>query len=78
MDYFIVAVTTVAGLYFHWWLYVRTRRWMDRDLARSMAEGDAQMEQHMLDCLARAKQQRVPRRKLEEWLINEADLYRNR
>jgi hypothetical protein len=33
MDYFIVVVTTVAGLYFHGWLYVRMRRWMDRDLA---------------------------------------------
>ena len=36
MDYFIVVVTTVAGLYFHGWLYVRMRRWMDRDLALSL------------------------------------------
>ena len=37
MDYFIIFVTTVAGLYFHWWLYVRIKRWMDRDLALSLA-----------------------------------------
>ncbi len=32
MDYFIIVVTTVAGLYFHGWLYLRIKRWMDRDL----------------------------------------------
>lgn len=37
MDYFIIAVTTLAGLYFHGWLYVRIKRWMDRDLALSLA-----------------------------------------
>lgn len=40
MDYFIIVATTVAGLYFHWWLYVRIKRWMDRDLALSLANGD--------------------------------------
>jgi hypothetical protein len=40
MDYFIIVVTTVAGLYFHWWLYVRIKRWMDRDLALSLAGKD--------------------------------------
>lgn len=40
MDYFIIVVTTLAGLYFHWWLYVRIKRWMDRDLALSLAGGD--------------------------------------
>jgi hypothetical protein len=42
MDYFIIVVTTVAGLYFHWWLYVRIKRWMDRDLALSLAGKDEQ------------------------------------
>lgn len=37
MDYFIVVIVTATGLYFHWWLYVRMRRWMDRDLALSLA-----------------------------------------
>ena len=40
MDYFIIAATTVAGLYFHWWLYVRIKRWSDRDLALSLAGSD--------------------------------------
>jgi len=25
MDYFIIVVTTAAGLYFHWWLFRRIR-----------------------------------------------------
>jgi len=33
MDYFIIFITTAAGLYFHWWLFVRIRRWSDRDLS---------------------------------------------
>ena len=39
MDYFIVAVLTLTAIYFHWWLYVRFKRWGDRDLALSMAHG---------------------------------------
>ena len=33
MDYFIITVVTLAGLIFHAWLFVRFRRWADRDLA---------------------------------------------
>jgi hypothetical protein len=68
MDYFIVAVTTLAGLYFHWWIYVRIRRWMDRDLALSMAAGDPAMQSYMLERLAEAKAGGIRRGQLEEWL----------
>ena len=27
MDYLIIAIATLSGLYFHWWLFVRIRRW---------------------------------------------------
>lgn len=40
MDYFIVAIATLSGLYFHWWIYVRIKRWINRDLALSMAAND--------------------------------------
>ena len=30
MDYLIIAIATLSGLYFHWWLFVRSRRWTDR------------------------------------------------
>lgn len=77
MDYFIVVITTVAGLYFHWWLYVRIRRWMDRDLALSLAGADAGKKAYMLACLDNAKVQKVKRSELAAWLEREAAAYRS-
>ncbi|AXK56016.1 MULTISPECIES: hypothetical protein [Pseudomonas] len=68
MDYFIIIVTTIAGLYFHWWLYVRIKRWVDRDLALSLAGTDEQKKQFMLQKLAEAQRQKVKRRDLPQWL----------
>ncbi|QLL14726.1 MULTISPECIES: hypothetical protein [Pseudomonas] len=68
MDYFIIVVTTVAGLYFHWWLYVRIKRWMDRDLALSLAGGDEKKKSFMLQQLENAHRQKVKRRDLPQWL----------
>lgn len=75
MDYFIIIVTTAAGLYFHWWLYVRIKRWSDRDLALSMADGDAQKREYMLQRLAEAQSSGVKRRDLQGWLQRAADDY---
>ncbi|WP_339476644.1 hypothetical protein [Pseudomonas fluorescens] len=68
MDYFIIVVTTVAGLYFHGWLYVRIKRWMDRDLALSLAGKDEGKRAFMLDQLARAQALKIKRRDLPMWL----------
>ena len=68
MDYFIIVVTTVAGLYFHWWLYVRIKRWMDRDLALSLAGKDEGKRAFMLERLAQARLQKIRRRDLPKWL----------
>jgi hypothetical protein len=68
MDYFIIVVTTVAGLYFHWWLYVRIKRWMDRDLALSLAGKDEQKRAFMLQQLANAQAQKIKRQDLPQWL----------
>ncbi|WHS61615.1 hypothetical protein [Pseudomonas sp. G2-4] len=75
MDYFIIVATTVAGLYFHWWLYVRIKRWMDRDLALSLAGQDEQKKTYMLQQLARAKEQGIKRRDLQQWLQTAAAGY---
>lgn len=75
MDYFIVVVTTVAGLYFHGWLYVRMRRWMDRDLALSLAGEDVRKREYMLRRLEQARVQKVRRKALAEWLAPEAAAY---
>ncbi|WP_277760914.1 hypothetical protein [Pseudomonas sp. A34-9] len=68
MDYFIIVVTTAAGLYFHGWLYVRIKRWMDRDLALSLAGKDEDKRTFMLEQLANAQAQKIKRRDLPKWL----------
>jgi hypothetical protein len=78
MDYFIIVVTTVAGLYFHWWLYVRIKRWMDRDLALSLAGKDEQKRAFMLQQLANAQVQKIKRRDLPQWLEAAAAGYADR
>ncbi|QBF28105.1 hypothetical protein EXN22_21365 [Pseudomonas tructae] len=75
MDYFIVVITTVAGLYFHWWIYVRIKRWMDRDLALSLAGQDEGKKAFMLQRLDSAKTQKVKRSELAAWLEREAAGY---
>lgn len=76
MDYFIVVVVTVTGLYFHGWLYVRMRRWMDRDLALSLAGEDPAKQDFMLKLLERARVEKVRRKELAAWLEREAAGYR--
>ncbi|VVN89871.1 hypothetical protein [Pseudomonas fluorescens] len=78
MDYFIIVVTTVAGLYFHWWLYVRIKRWMDRDLALALAGSDKHKKAFMLQQLANAKTQKIKRRDLPQWLEAAATGYPGR
>ena len=68
MDYFIIAVATVSALYFHWWLHRRIKRWMDRDLALSLAGSDPEKRALMLLRLEQAQQQKVKRRDLSAWL----------
>lgn len=75
MDYFIIVATTLAGLYFHGWLYVRIKRWMDRDLALSLAGADEGKKQFMLQQLASAHRQKVKRRDLPQWLAAAATGY---
>ncbi|MDR0280359.1 MAG: hypothetical protein LBJ37_20995 [Paucimonas sp.] len=75
MDYFIIAITTVAGLYFHGWLYVRIRRWTDRDLALSFAGKDEGKRAFMLDRLDAARAQKVKRKELAAWLERQAAEY---
>ncbi|MBA1183469.1 hypothetical protein [Stutzerimonas nitrititolerans] len=75
MDYFIIAVTTLAGLAFHGWLFVRFRRWADRDLALSLAGNDPQKRAWALERLAQAKAEGIRRKELESWLRRELDGY---
>ena len=73
--YFIIFITTAAGLYFHWWLYKRIKRWTNRDLALSLAGDDPQKRDYMLQCLSRAEQEKVPNKQMPTWLQQQADSY---
>lgn len=75
MDYFIVAVAVLTGLYFHWWIYVRIKRWINRDLALSMAGDDLQKKAYMLDKLAEAASLNIKKAALQKWLQEAADQY---
>jgi hypothetical protein len=75
MDYFIIAVTTIAGLVFHAWLFVRFRRWADRDLALSLAGSDPDKRTWILERLAAAKATKVKRKDLQGWLERELESY---
>ena len=75
MDYFIIAVATLSGLYFHWWIYARIKRWVNRDLALSMAGDDPQKQNYMLVKLTEAATLKVKKADLQDWLQNEADQY---
>ncbi|KIH85032.1 Ribosomal protein S3 [Pseudomonas batumici] len=68
MDYFIIAIATAAGLYFHGWLYIRIRRWTDRDLALSLAGDNELHKKFMLERLTAAREQKIKRRDLQQWL----------
>ncbi|MDR2871266.1 MAG: hypothetical protein LBV45_01840 [Xanthomonadaceae bacterium] len=75
MSYFIVAVATVSALGLHAWLYWRIRRWMDRDLALSFAGEDVDKRKYMLECLDRAKQGKIRRSELAQWLEQKSRHY---
>ena len=75
MDYFIIFITTAAGLYFHYWLYRRIPLWTQRDLALSMAADNPQMRPFMLEQLQQAQQRKLRGAALENFLRQPAASY---
>ncbi len=61
--------TSIGGL------YVRIKRWMDRDLALSLAGEDEGKRAFMLEQLANAQAQKIKRRDLPQWLEAAAASY---
>lgn len=75
MDYFIVAVATLSALYFHWWLFARIKRWINRDLALSMALDNPNKQVYMLGKLSEATKLKINKKELQGWLQNAANEY---
>lgn len=72
----IIVVVSVSGFYFHWWLYVRIKRWINRDLALSMADDSKAMQDYMLERLLEAEKRKVAKKDLHDWLQVAAENYR--
>ena len=68
IDLAIVAVVSALAIALHVALFVLFRRWMDRDLALSLAGKDEGKRAFMLDQLARAQALKIKRRDLPMWL----------
>ena len=75
MGYFIVSITTVVVIALHVGLYWKIRRWMDRDLALSLAGEDVSEQSHMPVKLEEARRTGVKRRDLPAWLQQAAVEY---
>lgn len=76
LEYFIIIVTTAAGLYFHWWLYARIQRWITRDTVRALAAGDADKLAFLEQQLSAAQQQGLRGKRLHSHLQDIATHYR--
>ena len=73
--YLVVAITTVVVIALHAGLYWKIRRWMDRDLALSLAGEDVAKQSHLLAKLEEARRSGVKRRDLPAWLQQAAADY---
>lgn len=75
MDYFIVAVTTLSGLLFHVWLFMRLRRWMERDQALALAGNDPDRRRWMLEQLQEARRCKIRHADMPHWLAEREQSY---
>ena len=75
VDYLIVAAVTIPAIALHVGLYLVIRRWMDRDLALSLAGEEGPKRDYMLQRLAQARGEGVRRRDLPAWLQRQADAW---
>ena len=76
IDLAIVAVASALAIALHVALFVLFRRWMDRDLALSLAGDEPAKRSYLLQRLRHAKREGIRRKALAAWLQREADAWR--
>ena len=76
IDLAIVAVVSALAIALHVALFVLFRRWMDRDLALSLAGDDPAKRSYLLQRLRHAKREGITRKALAAWLQRDADAWR--
>ena len=75
-DLAIVVLVSALAIALHVALFVLFRRWMDRDLALSLAGDDPAKRSYLLQRLRHAKREGIRRKALAAWLQREADAWR--
>ena len=75
-DLAVIALVSVLALALHVVLFLLVRRWMDRDLALSLAGNDPEKKVFMLQRLALARAHKVKRRDLQTVLQAAANDYK--
>ena len=75
-DLAIVVLVSGLAVALHVALFVLFRRWMDRDLALSLAGDDPAKRSYLLQRLRQASRDGIKRKALAAWLQREADAWR--
>jgi len=72
---FIIVVSTVLAIAFKWFLFRRIRRWMDADLIKGLAAGDAAKLTYLQEQLTKLQAAGVPRAQQHEKLEQLAERF---
>lgn len=67
-DLAIIAIATISAIAFKWWLVVRIRRWMDRDLICGLSGGDSDKRQQLQNLYDSLSADKTPRREIHQQL----------
>lgn len=69
----IIVISVVLAVLFKWVLFSKIRRWMDADLIKQLANGEAALEQHLTDQYHSLKSRGIKRRDIHDRLQQLAD-----
>ncbi|SIS76745.1 hypothetical protein [Neptunomonas antarctica] len=71
----IIVIATISAIGFKIYLFKRIRRWMDQDLIKVLAEGDADKKIFLTQMHLQLISAKTPRNKLHEALTEHAKHY---
>jgi hypothetical protein len=75
LDIIIIVIATISAIGFKIYLFKRIRRWMDQDLIKVLAEGDADKKIFLIQMHLQLISDKVPRNELHEALTAQAKRY---
>ena len=75
LDLVIIAIATITAIAFKVYLYRRIKHWMDQDLIKGLADGDADKRQYLESELQRLYLEKTPRNQIHDILTKLAENY---